>query len=174
MRDTDTSNNQRLLSAYKNMVAHLHHLIDKAQDTKPEIQHALETAREKAVQLGELTREEAEKISDYIMRDLHDAADFIENNRAEFKDWISLEADLIEDKILDTLPLLIDETRLALEQLKQRAETMGEWRSGEIVAPGIFRCLHCGKQLEMHTTGHIPPCASCNKKLFKRVRSLPT
>lgn len=171
MSDTPTSNNQRLVSAYKNMVEHLRHLIDKAQDSKPEILHAMESAREKAVELGELTKEEAEKISDYIMRDLHDAADFIEENSAEFKDWISLEVDLIEDKILDSLPPLVDETRLALEQLKHRAETMGEWHTGEIVAPGIFRCINCGKKLEMHTTGHIPPCAACKTTVFKRVSS---
>lgn len=169
MNDTNTRANQRLLNAYKNMVEHLHQLVDRAQDTKPEILHALDKAREKAVELGELTKEEAEKVGDYIMRDLHDAADFIEENSAEFKDWISLEADLIEDKILDSLPLLIDETRLALDQLKQRAETMGEWHTGEIVAPGLFTCVSCGKKLEMHTTGHIPPCASCNATVFRRV-----
>ncbi|MCI0507073.1 MAG: zinc ribbon-containing protein [Gammaproteobacteria bacterium] len=171
MSDTNNSNNQRLLGAYKNMIAYLHHVIDKAQGAKPEIRHALENAREKAVELGELTREEADKISDYIMRDLHDAADFIEKNRAEFKDWISLEADLIEDKILDSLPLLIDETRLALEQLQYRAETMGEWHTGEIVAPGLFSCVNCGKKLEMHSAGHIPPCAACGATVFKRVSS---
>ena len=171
MSDANTSNNQRLISAYKNMVEHLRQLMDKAQDAKPEIQHALDKAREKTVELGELTKEEAEKISDYIMRDLHDAADFIEKNSAEFKDWISLEVDLIEDKLLDSLPPLIDETRLALDQLKRRAETMGEWHTGEIVAPGLFECVNCGKQLEMHTTGHMPPCAACKTTVFKRVSS---
>jgi NADH pyrophosphatase NudC (nudix superfamily) len=167
----NNSNNQKLLGAYKNMVAHLHHIIDKAQDAKPQIQHALESAREKAVELGELTREEAEKISDYIMRDLHDAADFIEKNRAEFKDWISLEADLIEDKILDSLPLLIDETRLALEQLQYRAQSLGEWHTGEIVAPGLFSCVNCGNKLEMRTSGHMPRCSVCKSTVFKRVSS---
>lgn len=171
MSDANTNNNQRLIRAYKNMVEHLHQLVSKAQGAKPEILNALEKAREKTVELGELTKEEAEKIGDYIMRDLHDAADFIEENRAEFNDWISLEVDLIEDKILDSLPPLIDETRLALDQLKQRAETMGEWHTGEIVTPGLFECVNCGKKLEMHATGHIPPCASCNTTVFRRVSS---
>lgn len=171
MSESDTNNNQRLVNAYKNMVEHLRHLVDKAQDVKPEMLHALENAKEKAVELGELTKEEAEKISDYIIRDLHDAADFVEENRAEFNDWISLEVDLIEDKILDLLPPLIDETRLALDQLKHRAETMGEWHTGEIVSPGIFECKSCSKKLEMHKTGHIPPCPACKATVFKRVSS---
>jgi len=171
MSETNNSNNQRLTSAYKNMVEHLRQLMEKAQGAKPEILKALDKAREKTVELGELTKEEAEKVSEYIMRDLHDAADFIEENSAEFKDWISLEVDLIEDKILDSLPPLIDETRLALDQFKQRAETMGEWHTGEIVAPGLFECVNCGKKLEMHSTGHIPPCAKCKTTVFKRVRT---
>lgn len=171
MSEVNTSNNQRLIKAYKNMLEYLHQLVGKAQDAKPEMQHALEKAREKTVELGELTKEEADKISDYIMRDLHDAADFIEKNSAEFKDWISLEVDLIEDTILDSLPPLVDETRLALDQLKRRAETMGEWHTGEIVAPGLFECVSCGKKLEMHSTGHIPPCAGCKSTVFRRVSS---
>jgi polyhydroxyalkanoate synthesis regulator phasin len=171
MSESDSNSNQRLINAYKNMLEHLRVLMDKAQDVKPEVLHALDTAKEKVVEVGELTREEAEKISDYIIRDLHDAADFIEENRAEFNDWISLETDLIEDKILDLLPPLIDETRLALDQLKHRAETMGEWHTGEIVSPGLFECKSCGKKLEMHKSGHIPPCSGCKATVFKRVRT---
>lgn len=172
MNQPGTNSNQRLVQAYKNMVEHLRDLVDKAQEIKPEMLHALENAKDKAVELGGLTREEAEKISDYIIRDLHDAADFIEENRAEFSDWISLEVDLIEDKILELLPPLIDETRLALEQLKHRAETMGEWHTGEIVSPGIFACSNCQKHLEMRKTGHIPPCPACKGTVFKRVSSV--
>ena len=171
MSESNSNSNQRLVNAYKNMVEQLRHIVDKAQDAKPEVLHALENVKEKTIELGELTREEAEKISDYIIRDLHDAADFIDKNRSEFNDWISLEVDLIEDKILDLLPPLIDETRVALDQLKHRAETMGEWHTGEIVSPGIFECKNCGKTLEMHKTGHIPPCSGCKATVFKRITS---
>lgn len=172
MNDKTTLNSDRLVNAYKDMMEKLHQLVDKAQhDVTPRILHALEAAKDNAVKVGELTREEAEKVGDYVIRDLHDAADFLEENRAEFKDWISLEVDLIEDKILDSLPPLIDETRLALEQLKQRADTMGEWHTGEIASPGAFECKQCGKKIELHKTGHIPPCASCKGTIFKRLRS---
>lgn len=172
MSESDSNSNQRLVNAYKNMVEQLRHMVDKAQDAKPEVLHALDNVKEKAVELGELTKEEAEKISDYIIRDLHDAAEFIEENRSEFNDWVSLEVDLIEDKILDWLPPIVDETRIALDQLKHRAETMGEWHTGEIVAPGVFECRSCGKKLEMHKTGHIPPCPGCKATVFKRVSSV--
>ena len=170
MSEPNSTGQKNLVNAYKKMVERLRKATEKAQhDVKPEVFNALETAKNKAVELGELTRDEAELISDYIVRDLHDAADFIEKNRAEFKDWINLEMDIIEDTILDSLPPLIDETRLALDQLKHRAETVGEWHTGEIVSPGQFVCKACGKTLELHKTGHIPPCPACKATKFRRL-----
>lgn len=170
MSDSNSGGAKNLVTAYKKMVERWRNTLDKAQHgAKPELFHALETAKNKAVELGELTRDEAELIGDYIVRDVHDAAEFIEKNRAEFKDWINLEMDIIEDTLLDSLPLLIDETRLALEQLQQRAQSVGEWHTGEIVAPGQFACKSCGKALELHHTGHIPPCPACNATTFRRL-----
>lgn len=169
MSESNSSNRNNLVNAYKTMMERLRKTLDKAQQgVKPEFFHALDNVKEKAVELGELTREEAETISDYIVRDLHDAADFLEKNRAEFSDWINLEMDLIEDTILDSLPPLVDETRLALDQLKNRAESVGEWHTGEIVAPGQFVCKSCNKTVELQKTGHIPPCPACKGTKFRR------
>ncbi|MGD8571310.1 MAG: zinc ribbon-containing protein [Gammaproteobacteria bacterium] len=169
MSETNSDKDKKLVDAHKTMVERVRKTMDEEkQETTPKVLHALENAKEKAIELGEVTREEAELVSDYIVRDLHDAADFIERNRAEFKDWLNLEMDIIEDTILDSLPPLVDETRLALDQLKHRADSVGEWHTGEIVSPGKFICKSCDKTLEIHKTGHIPPCPSCKGTKFRR------
>lgn len=173
MGTEETKDSNRLVNAYHAVVKQLHNLVDKTEkeveEVKPKIIHAFENIDEQAEHLGELTREEIDLINAYIVRDLHDAADFVEENKAEFKDWVNLQSDLVEDKLLDSFPLLIDETRLALDQIKERADRFGEWHTGEVVAPGVFECKQCNKQLHMHKTAHIPPCAGCKGTVFKRV-----
>lgn len=172
MSEGNNTESNRLVNAYHAVIDQLHHLVEKAEkQVKPKIVHALENVDEQAEHLGELTREEIDLINAYIVRDLHDAAEFIEENSLEFKDWMNLQTDLVEGKLLETLPVLVDETRLALDQIKKRADRFGEWHTGEVVAPGTFECKTCKKKIEIHKTAHIPPCASCHGSIFKRVYS---
>ena len=165
-----THENPKLVEAYKVMAERMQALLKEKQDQiSVPIIHALEKAREKAVALEELTREEAETISAYLMRDLHDAAEFIEKNGTDFRDWLLLETELIEDSILDLLPPLVDETRLALDDIARKALELGEWHTGEIVSPGILECKQCQHQLHITKTGHIPPCPHCHNSHFKRL-----
>lgn len=164
-----TSNTDRLIHAYRDMVKYLHQVFSTVQDDiKPRIKHTLETVSDVTDHLQELTKEEVETVRDYIIRDLHDAAKYIEDNGAEFKDWMNLEVNLVEDLVVDWMPILVDETRLALDEFKQQADQLGVWHTGEIVSPGVFKCVKCGKQLELYKVGHIPPCASCNGAEFRR------
>lgn len=170
MSDADKTESNRLVNAYNAIMNQLHQLVDKAdKDIKPKIIHALENIDEQAEHLGELTREEIELLNAYITRDLHDAAEFLEENSAEFKDWINLQTDLAEGQLLEVMPPLVDETRLALEQIRERADRFGEWHTGEVVAPGMFECKKCHQQIELHKTAHIPPCPKCHGSTFKRV-----
>lgn len=172
MSETNNKETNRLVNAYHAVVKQLHELVEKTEkQVKPKIVHAFENLDEQAEHLGELTREELDLINAYIARDLHDAAEFIGENSTEFKDWMNLKIDLVEDKLLDTMPKLVDETRLALDAIKQRANRFGEWHTGEVVAPGKFECKTCGKQIELHHTAHIPPCAGCRGTKYKRVYS---
>ena len=170
MKTEDTGESNRLTNAYNAIINQLHQLVGKAEkQVKPKIIHAFENLDEQAEHLGDLTREEIDLLNAYIVRDLHDAAEFIEENSLEFKDWMNLKLDLVENTLLDSMPVLVDETRLALDQLKERADRFGEWHTGEVVAPGVFECKGCEKRIELNKTAHIPPCAKCHGTVFKRV-----
>ena len=166
---TDNHENNRHTNAYERMQERARRFLDEnTQGLLLNLADALESAKEQAIHLGELTKDEAELISTYLRRDLHDAGEYIKQQRGELADWLRFDVEQIEKKIWDSLSLLVDKTTIELEQLKTRADRLGEWRTGEITGPGTLVCSSCGEQLHFHKTGHIPPCPKCHATVYKR------
>lgn len=161
---------QRLVDAYRNILTH-------AAETVASIKHrgagsvvsdAVEQAKERASALGELSREEAAAVGDYLLRDVHDAAEFIAEHDHELKDWLQLDAALVEDKLLSMFAVMADQTALELDKLRARAAKFGEWRAGEVTGAGTLYCTSCGESIHLHHIAHIPPCPKCRGTQFKR------
>ena len=131
--------------------------------------HAIDTAMEKATELEELSREEAEQVGDYVRRDLHDAADFINESGSELRDWLRFDLDVVEQGLAEMFAQMVDHTKLELDKLEQRANAIGEWHTGEIVGIGTLECKGCGEHLHFHHTGHIPPCPKCRGTTYRRI-----
>lgn len=125
-------------------------------------------AVDKAVELEELTREEAEKIGEYLRRDVHDAAEFLSGG-GDLGQWMRFDLKLIEERFLGMFAVMVDHTREELDNLAARAEAMSEWYSGEVTGPGTLVCAECGKVLEFHQAGRIPPCPQCSQTVFIRL-----
>ena len=160
----------RMVAAYENMLQRVDELLQKAeQSTIPTLKKSLEHAREKAVELDELTREEAERIAIYVERDMKDAAGFLVETGEEFREWLRFDLQLIEDRLLDLFVSVADKTRLELRQLADRAREAAFYHTGEITGPGTLVCSACGKELHFHKAGRIPPCSGCRATEFRRV-----
>ena len=163
------SNDQdKFTHAYERMLERSMALLNEAGHT---VQKAVQSAVETASEVGELSREEAERIADYLRRDLHDAADYLAENGGELRDWLRFDTELVEDRILDALSLLVDNTKVELAGLAQRAALLGEWHTGEITGPGTLVCDACGEELHFQQAGHIPPCPKCHATVYHRGRS---
>lgn len=134
---------------------------------EPEIARLLAEAKEKAVELGELTREEADQIAVYLERDLKAAGSWMADTGEEFRDWLGMETALIGDRLLDMFIMAADQTSLELRKLKERAAA-AEYKTGEIAGPGTLVCNSCGEQIHFSKPGHIPPCPKCNGTSFRR------
>lgn len=164
----------RMVTAYENMLQRVNELLEKAEETAlPPLKKGLEHAREKAVELNELTREEAEKIASYVERDLHDAATFLHKTGDEFKDWLRFDLELIEGRMLDMFANIADKTRLELGRFAEQAREAALYHTGEVTGPGTLVCSECGKEMHFHKAGHIPPCAACHGTKFARVARRP-
>ena len=164
----------RLVGAYERMLERVHEATDSVErKTVPWLREALADAREKAVELEELTREEAEKISTYVERDLRDAAEYLAESGQEFRDWLAFDMTLIQDRFLDMFAGMADQTALALRNIAERAREVNTYRTGEITAPGVLECAGCGELLHFEKTGRIPPCAKCQGTEFRPLRHAP-
>lgn len=155
---------ERLVDAYNRMLERVRH-----GDSDGTLHHAIDKAQETATELGELTREEAQRIGDYLRRDLHDAARFMEESGNQLADWLSFDLDVVEKGLLDLFSAAVDQSRVELNEWTLRGNLLGEWRTGEVTSMGTLECKSCGERLTFTATVHIPPCPRCCGTVFRRV-----
>lgn len=166
MSKNDTESKAHLVPAYRKMMTRVEQTHQESATTS--LQAQIEAAKEKAVELNELSREEAERLSDYLRRDLRDAAEFITSTEQALADWMRFDLALIEDSFLDMFSLMVDQSRLELDNLAESARQATEWQSGEITALGTLYCEKCGHSLHFHQPDYIPACPNCGATRFKR------
>lgn len=149
----------RMLSRAKDV------LVLTREETLPSLKQAVESASQRAVDLGELTREEADRVAAYIRRDLHDAATYLQRTEHELADWLRFDLELVEDKLREVFACMVDQTRLELDRLAFQAES---WCYGEIAGPGTLICEQCGEEIRLASASEIPRCPSCGGERFRR------
>lgn len=166
MSDENNSDNQhKQVHGYNRM---LEWIKDFILGTEKNLQQAVDAAKERASELGELTREESEQIGDYVKRDIQDASEYLSREGTEMGDWLHMDVQLVEAKLIDWMSQAADTTKLELDQLAQRAREENIWMTGEITGPGTLRCMHCDHEIQFTETAAIPPCPQCGKHRFKR------
>lgn len=165
----ETNLDEKLIAAYDKMMARVGSLLDTAeQEALPTLQRNIEKSKHQAIELKEVTQEEADKLSTYIWRDLHDAAEYLERTGNELSAWLSFDLELVEDRLLDVFAKVADKTRLELAQLAAQAERSGEYYTGEITSIGTLTCKSCDTSIHFKKTGRIPPCPKCHQTVFIR------
>jgi hypothetical protein len=143
--------------------------IEEAEEsTLPVLQRFIHNARDTAVELEELTREESEKIAYYLQRDLQDAGKHLAETGHELGDWLRFDIHQIEERLLSVLLKVADHTRLELLQFEHDIKEGPAWNSGEITGPGTLVCAACHDIMRFHATGHIPECPNCGHTVFHR------
>lgn len=161
---------QRLVDAYYRMLGRLKTSIEEAEHgAGPALNHAVERAEETATELGELSREEAIRVGDYLKRDLQDAARFLAEGGTELGAWLRFDLKLVEQGLADLFRETVDYARLEYGELETRADAVGEWHSGEVTGIGTLQCKSCGEKLHFHHISHIPPCPKCHGTVYRRI-----
>ncbi len=166
MSKNNTESKEHLIPAYRKMMTRVEQTHQESATTG--LQAHINAAIDKAVELNELTREEAERIGDYLRRDLQDAAEFIISTEQALADWLRFDLALVEESLLDMFSLMVDQSRLELDNLAESARQATEWQSGEITALGTLYCENCGHSLHFHKPSYIPACPNCGATRFKR------
>jgi hypothetical protein len=171
MNDDKQTTEDRLVTAYEQMLERARAAVDDAEEATPKLRAMLEKAREQMVELGELSREEAHKISGYIERDIEDAAHYLAETGEDLRAWWRFDLELIEQRMLDAFTSVADQTRLQLQQWSERARQASLYQAGQITGPGTLICDNCGTKIQFTRAGRIPACAECGGLSFKRLTS---
>ena len=158
----------RLVHAYERMLERTRAGIREAQEAAPRLRDLLDNVRDNMVELGELTREEGQKISDYIQRDIEDAAAYIAQTGDDLRQWWRFDLELIEQRLLEAFTSVADQTSLSLTRWAEQARQASLYQAGQITGPGTLICDNCGAETHFVRTGRIPPCADCGGLTFKR------
>lgn len=159
----------KLVEAYNQMMERVRHtLADAEAKVLPTLRHSLDKARETAVELGELTHDEAEKIAQWLKRDVQDAGRHLAEESHELGDWLRFDIDQIEDRLLQLFTSVADKTRLEMQQLQEKLAQDPPHMSGEITAPGTLFCTQCNAMIAFNHTSRIPVCPKCGNESFRR------
>lgn len=162
--------NKRLLQGYNRLLEHTRHIWHEiSEEARPTLNWLVSRAIEKFDLAEELSREEAEKIANYLKRDIEDVANYLTGPEAkELKDWLKFDINLIEEEVLELFASVADPTKLELLALEERARQASQYHSGEITGIGTLHCSDCGKAMHFHQSGHISPCPACTCTTFQR------
>lgn len=152
----------KLVEAYDRMMQRTQEFMEKS------IQQPLNKAAETAIELGELTREEAERVALYLRRDMQETAQHLSDTGRELRDWFRFDLEQIENRMLETFSKLVDYSRIELARMSGNLEIDETRHTGEIAGIGTLACVGCGTHLHFHETGRVPPCPKCHGTVFKR------
>ncbi|MGZ5052767.1 MAG: zinc ribbon-containing protein [Methylobacter sp.] len=160
-------NKNKLIVAYADFMKHLH---ETMEDTLHSFADALEISKEKTAKTSDLSSDELNKVSDYVKRDVEQAAHGLSSSedKDSLSEWFKFDIELIENFALDAFLNVADKTRIELAKLEQEAEAH-TYHSGDITVPGTFVCDDCGKEIAFKTPSEIPQCPQCHGKTFYRV-----
>ena len=169
MTEEPKSTQDRLVQAYEEMLKRTHAAMEHAErETLPALRELLDKARDNMVELGELTREEAAKVADYVERAIKDAAEYLTDTGADLRQWWRFDVSQVQERMLEMFSSVADQTSVQLQNWARQARQAVGYHTGEITGPGTLICTACGAELQMHKPGHIPPCPKCHGIQFKR------
>jgi len=158
----------RLIEAYNQMMTSIRSAFENTEESDMSLSKAISMAREEITHISDITQDEAEEISNFIKRDINDAAEYMMESSSEFSDWLMLDIEVIERKLIELFLSVADKTRVELEQLGVQNRELSLYYSGEITGPGTLQCNECGHKVSFTTTSHIGNCEECGHNTFSR------
>lgn len=136
------------------------------QEGRKTLDEALKKASEEIASSGDFTREKAEKVGEYLRRDL---AEF--SNRAQkATDTVKevAEPHRVVAGMQSGLAKMLTTAADVLTELAGKSEQILEYKTGEVTSPGTLSCKDCGKEMHFKGTVRIPPCPQCHKTVFRK------
>ena len=168
----DIKDREKLVAAFDHMVENVAHAVHEAEEAlEPTVEEMVHNAAELARELYSLSQEEAEGLADTLKRDIGKANRVLNRQRKEFKDWLSFDLAVAEDRFADLIARAADKTWLDFHKFEYEDHQASLYRSGEICSAGTFSCNACDSRIQLPASGQVPRCPECDNDQFYRVIS---
>jgi len=136
------------------------------QEGRKTLDEALKKAGDEISSGGEYTREQAEKIGQYLRRDLSEVGKKAQLARDAVIE--AVEPHRVVAGVQSGLTRLLRTAADILSELAGKSEQALEFKTGEVTSPGTLTCKSCSKEMHFKSTVRIPPCPSCHSTLFRK------
>lgn len=136
---------------------------DLLEEGKKTFEEALRKAKEELSAAGDFSREQADKLGEYVRRDLKENAD--KAKEAVIK---AVEPQRLAAGVQSAFTRILTTAAETLTELAEKSEKSLEFKTGEITSPGTLTCKECDAEMHMTKTTRIPPCPKCHKTVFRK------
>lgn len=156
----DKKEEQEEVGLYEKLAARTADLLEEGKKT---FEEALKRAKEELAAAGDFSREQADRLGEYVRRDLRDNAD-----KARDAVKKAVEPQRLAAGVQSAFARILTSAAETLTELAERSEKSLEYRTGEITSPGTLTCKECEAEMHMTKTTRIPPCPKCHKTIFRK------
>jgi Zn finger protein HypA/HybF involved in hydrogenase expression len=156
----DKREEQREVGLYEKLASRTADLLEEGKKTFDE---ALKKAKEELSTAGDFSREQADKLGEYVRRDLKENAD--KAKKAVIK---AVEPQRVVAGVQSAFTRILTSAAETLTELAEKSEKALEFKTGEITSPGTLTCKECEAEMHMTKTTRIPPCPKCHKTIFRK------
>lgn len=161
MTDQNEEKNQHEeVGLYEKLASRTADLLDEGKKT---FEEALKKAKEELSSAGDFSREQVDKLGEYVRRDLKENAD-----KAKEAVKKAVEPQRLAAGVQSTFSRILTSAAETLTELAERSEKVLEYKTGEVTSPGTLTCKECEAEMHMTKTTRIPPCPKCHKTLFRK------
>jgi Zn finger protein HypA/HybF involved in hydrogenase expression len=151
---------QEEIGLYEKLASRTADLLEEGKKTFDE---ALKRAKDELSAAGDFSRERADKIGEYVRRDL-------KANAGKVTDAVkkAVEPMRVAAGVQSAFSRILTSAAATLAELAERSEKLLEYKTGEITSPGTLTCKDCDAEMHMTKTTRIPPCPKCHKTVFRK------
>ena len=107
----------RLVDGYNRMMASVRTAFEDTSKKKMSLSWSLQIAAEEVINNSDITPNEAIEIGELIKRDINDAAEVLMETSVEFSDWLMLDIEIVERKMVELFLSVAEQTRFELEHI---------------------------------------------------------
>jgi hypothetical protein len=151
---------QEEVSLYEKLVSRTADILEGGKKTFDE---ALKKAKEELSAAGDFSREQADKLGEYVSRDLKENA-----SKATEAVKKAVVPQRLAAGVQSAFSRILTSTAETLTELAERSEKSLEYKTGEITSPGTLTCKDCEAEMHMTKSTRIPPCPKCHKTIFRK------